>query len=66
MGQRYSGNSGDTARGWNAPKRGERAGVGTGGCGEKVLALVLWGFSLCQRRGAGVVAQGAAATMESS
>ena len=39
MGQRYSGDSGDAASGWNAPKRGERAGVGTGGCGEGGLGL---------------------------
>ena len=48
------------------PREVRGQGWGLVGAGREVLALVLWGFSLCQRRGRGVVGQGAAATMESS
>lgn len=52
MGQRYSGDSGDAASGWNAPKRGERAGVGTGGCGEGGLGLGAVGVQSVSAEGA--------------
>lgn len=67
MGQRYPGDSGDAASGWNAPQRGERAGVGTGGCGEGGLGpLGAVGIQSVSASWGGGAGQGTAAAMESN
>lgn len=66
MGQCYPGDSGDAASGWRAPKRGERAGVETGGCREGSLGLGAVGVQSVSAERGGVAGQEAAAMVESS